>query len=433
MKKDILKNIFNIKNIINLIFILMFFNVIFIGYQLYFNCFNWIYLIFNLTILLLYIFKNINKKIDLISNLILLSLLIILFIVFYEEFINGFKICANNIFSKSQSLTNYKYTYYQIDLMLSKQQKALMIYVTLISFLYSLISFNLTRILKGYLLLLLNVPLLVLSIYFDVGFNMIIVILLIILNVTFIILNTYLHSKSFNKESKKVKGKNIALLLSFSIIFSGSISLVSLSYNSSTQINNIANNIRDYFSDVKNEKDSNKNNNSTNDDGSKDNIDKDKNDDKKDEGGKKTSNLPILLIVLGIIFAILLIVPIILIIIENYKNRKYLKSLNSSDKKILIKTNYLESIKILRKLGVSYQNKGYIDYIEDLKTFNENYKKIYENATNLYLKTSYSDNIITDDDIKLIKEFYSLTCVELKKRSSSFKKIYWRMINKYEN
>jgi len=432
MNKVAFKNMLNLKNITQLLFIFMFFNVTFIGYLLYFNCFNWIYLLGNLIIFILFIAKNINKKIDAIINIIISIILIVLFIIFYQEFINGFKISCNNIFSKSQELTTYKYTFYQIDLMISKQKFALMVYVLITSYLYSMIIFNTTRLLKMYLILIFNIPFLILSVYFGVGFNILIVILLLILNTLFIILNTYLNSKSYKKENNKIRSKNIALLLSFSIIFSGSLSLVTTNYNTSVEINNIANNIRDYFSDVKNDKDADKNNNTNNNEDKKDDDSNTKNDDKKDEGGKKINSIPILLIILDVLLAIVFIIPIILIIIENYRNRKHLRLLNSDDKKIAIKTNYLESIKILRKLGINYQNKGYKEYINDVDSFGDDYKKLYEKATDLYLKSSYSDNLITEEDVKLIKEFYISTCNKLKEKSNIIKRTYWRMIKKYE-
>ncbi len=429
--KKRLKSTINIKNISDLLFLIFFFNLYFVCISLYFSNFNYIFLIGNILIIGLFLFKNIcSKKIFIISNLVTLILILILFFVCLNSYLLGYKIEMNNLFSKSQSLTSYKYGFYQINALLQNQKYGLFINNLMSSLIFSYIIFNIFQLLKGYLILIINIPLIVLSIYFEVSFNNVCIILMILLNITFVILNIYYASCGYKNSSKNVKLKNIGILLSFSLIFGGSISLLSTTYSSLTSISNISNSIRDYFNNPINEKDNSNTQNNQNSDNKSDTSSS--SDDSKSEAGKTVSRIPILLIVLISIFSILFLIPIFLIIKNIIKNNKNRKLLNSDDPKTLIKSNYLESIKILRKLGIKYQNKGYLEYVNDLKDFDESYKNLYINASNIYLKSSYSNNRIEENDIKLIKEFYKETLKLLFKKSKGIKKLYWRIGRKYE-
>ena len=429
--KERLKTNINIKNISDLLFLIFFFNLYFVSLSLYFSNFNYIYLVGNIVIILLFLFKFLfSNKIKIISNIVIGILILIIFFILFNEYYLGFKIEMNSLFSISQSITSYKYEFYSINALLINQKHALFINNLINSLIFSYVIYNFYHLLKGYLILIINIPLIVLSIYFEVPFNSALVILMILLNVTFIILNIYFNSKGYEGSLKKVKLKNIGILLSFSLIFGGSIFLISSTYSSLSSVSNVSTSIRDYFNNPVNEK--NNSNNKENSSSENTNENTNSSDDTKDEAGKTVSRIPILLIVLIIIFSIFLLIPIFLIIKDIIKNKKNRELLNSSDPKTLIKSNYLESIKILRKLGIKYQNKGYLEYVNDLKDFDENYKNLYINASNIYLKSSYSNNKITEDEIKLIKEFYKETSKELFKKSKGMKKIYWRVVRKYE-
>ena len=430
--KERLKKIINIKNISDFIFLISFYNLYFISFSLFFNNFNYIYLIGNIVIILLFFSKNLlSKKIDLILNFVLLGLISILFIIYFNQYILGYKILMNNVFNISQSLTSYKYNFYSINALLSSQKSALFIICLINSLLFSLIILNLFRFFKGFLILLINIPLILLSIYFEISFNNVCIILIILLNISFISLNIYLNSNGYKNNLKRMKLKNISILLSFSLLFGGSISLISSQYSSLSSVSNISSNIRDYFNNPINEKDNSQNKNDSNSN-VENNDNNDSSNDSKDEAGKIISKVPILLIILIFIFAIILLIPIFLIIKEIIKRKNNKKLLNSSDIKILIKSNYLESIKILRKLGIKYQNKGYLEYVNDLKDFDEIYKNLYLESSKIYLKSAYSENNIDNDEIKLIKEFYKESLSLLITKSKGIKKVYWRVIRKYE-
>lgn len=430
--KERLKKMINIKNISDFIFLISFYNLYFISFSLFFNNFNYIYLIGNIVIILLFFSKNLlSKKIDLILNFVLLGLISILFIIYFNQYILGYKILMNNVFNISQSLTSYKYNFYSINALLSSQKSALFIICLINSLLFSLIILNLFRFFKGFLILLINIPLILLSIYFEISFNNVCIILIILLNISFISLNIYLNSNGYKNNLKRMKLKNISILLSFSLLFGGSISLISSQYSSLSSVSNISSNIRDYFNNPINEKDNSQNKNDSNSN-VENNDNNDSSNDSKDEAGKIISKVPILLIILIFIFAIILLIPIFLIIKEIIKRKNNKKLLNSSDIKILIKSNYLESIKILRKLGIKYQNKGYLEYVNDLKDFDEIYKNLYLESSKIYLKSAYSENNIDNDEIKLIKEFYKESLSLLITKSKGIKKVYWRVIRKYE-
>ena len=430
--KERFNKMINIKNISDFIFLISFYNLYFISFSLFFNNFNYIYLIGNIAIILLFFSKNLlSKKIDLILNFVLLGLISILFIIYFNQYILGYKILMNNVFNISQSLTSYKYNFYSINALLSSQKSALFIICLINSLLFSLVIFNLFRFFKGFLILLINIPLILLSIYFEIPFNNVCIILMILLNISFISLNIYLNSNGYKNNLKRMKMKNISILLSFSLLFGGSISLISSQYSSLSSVSNISSNIRDYFNNPINEKDNSQNKNDSNSN-VENNDNNDSSNDSKDEAGKIISKVPILLIILIFIFAIILLIPIFLIIKEIIKRKNNKKLLNSSDIKILIKSNYLESIKILRKLGIKYQNKGYLEYVNDLKDFDEIYKNLYLESSKIYLKSAYSENNIDNEEIKIIKEFYKETLSLLITKSKGIKKVYWRVIRKYE-
>ena len=430
--KERFNKMINIKNISDFIFLISFYNLYFISFSLFFNNFNYIYLIGNIAIILLFFSKNLlSKKIDLILNFVLLGLISILFIIYFNQYILGYKILMNNVFNISQSLTSYKYNFYSINALLSSQKSALFIICLINSLLFSLVIFNLFRFFKGFLILLINIPLILLSIYFEIPFNNVCIILMILLNISFISLNIYLNSNGYKNNLKRMKIKNISILLSFSLLFGGSISLISSQYSSLSSVSNISSNIRDYFNNPINEKDNSQNKNDSNSN-VENNDNNDSSNDSKDEAGKIISKVPILLIIFIFIFAIILLIPIFLIIKKIIKRKNDKKLLNSSDIKILIKSNYLESIKILRKLGIKYQNKGYLEYVDDLKDFDEIYKNLYLESSKIYLKSAYSENNIDNEEIKIIKEFYKETLSLLITKSKGIKKVYWRVIRKYE-